>query len=213
MQTLQAKTGREGGGSGFKLEGFGLGWQLGSYGSERVVTHGGGYPGAAAHVSFLPGQRVGVAVVANTGAAAGPFVSEVVAVDVYKRLLGAEAEDILPRLRKRYDEYRASQEKETPAPNPAEGKGLSLAPEQYAGDYENENWGTVRVGFKDGKLTAGIGDLIIEWKSTEADRLQVRGPGLERWREARFEVKDGRVLALVIPWDGKNEVRHTRGTK
>jgi CubicO group peptidase (beta-lactamase class C family) len=210
MQTLQAKAAGGPRGGDLKSEGFGLGWQIGSCKDIRVVLHGGGYPGAAAHISFLPDKRVGVAVVANTGAAAGPFVSEVAALDVYKRLLGVEGEDILPRLKKQYGEYIARRRKDPAAPNPAEGKGLSLEPEKYAGTYENANWGTARVGVKDGKLTAVLGELAMEIKSNGADRMQFRNAWTERWREARFEVKDGRVVAVIARMEGQREVRYAR---
>src|SRR5262249_40504064 len=49
MQTPQSQGEPEG--KIRRLEGFGLGWQLGTYRGRPYATHGGGYVGAAAHIS------------------------------------------------------------------------------------------------------------------------------------------------------------------
>src|SRR6185369_4471301 len=46
--------------------GYGLGWQLGILGADTLVHHFGNYPGAFAHISFMPARHVGVAVFINS---------------------------------------------------------------------------------------------------------------------------------------------------
>jgi CubicO group peptidase (beta-lactamase class C family) len=46
--------------------GYALGWQMGVWQGDTLYHHFGNYPGAFAHVSFMPSQRTGVAVFFNT---------------------------------------------------------------------------------------------------------------------------------------------------
>jgi CubicO group peptidase (beta-lactamase class C family) len=46
---------------------YGLGWQIGSYKQEQVIYHFGGFPGFRSHISFMPDQKLGVAIVVNDG--------------------------------------------------------------------------------------------------------------------------------------------------
>ena len=105
----------------------------------------------------------------------------------------------------------------TTSPNPAVGEGLSLAPEAYVGDYLNEDWGTYRIEFGDGKLQGSLGELGIELGSTGRDRFMI-AYGTE-WRfsgspieadEGRFEITaEGRVSALIVNTaDFDQEVRY-----
>ncbi len=209
MQTLQTQSARKHAHPDLKIDGFGLGWQVGTYKGHRLVSHGGGYTGTAAFVSFLPERKLGVAVLANTDGAAGAFV-ELAALDVYDRLLASSGPDLMPRLHEFAERNRAAANKAPAAgPNPAEGTGLSLPPAAYVGAYESEHWGTFRVAHRDGRLTAAMGDLPLPLKSTGPDRFQI-GIDPRTWRDARFEVAGGRVTAVVVLWNDHGEARFTR---
>jgi CubicO group peptidase (beta-lactamase class C family) len=77
--------------------GYGLGWEISEYRGHKMVGHNGGYVGAAAHISFLPDDQIGVAVFANTDGPAGGWV-DVIAAEVYDRLLEVkDAEDAMAK--------------------------------------------------------------------------------------------------------------------
>jgi CubicO group peptidase (beta-lactamase class C family) len=209
MHALQTKAARNHPHPDMKIEGFGLGWMVGTYKGHRIVSHGGGYTGCAAFISFMPEHKLGVAVLANTDGA-GSALAEVVMMDVYDRLLGNSNPDLMPKLHELAERHRAEAGKAPAAgPNPAEGKGLALSPAAYVGVYESEHWGTFRVAHQDGKLTAKMGDLPIPLKSTGTDRFQI-DVGSQTWRDARFEVADGKVTAVVVIWNDHGEARFTR---
>lgn len=46
---------------------YGIGWQIGDYKQERVIYHFGGFPGYRSHVSFMPDQKLGIAILVNEG--------------------------------------------------------------------------------------------------------------------------------------------------
>ncbi len=209
MHVLQVKAGQKTPIPEFRTDGFGLGWQVGSFKGQRVVSHGGGYAGAAALVSFMPEEKIGVAVLANTSGPAGPFTG-VVATDVYRRLLKIDADDPLPALLANAKRYFERQAAAAPAPGPVGAKELSLAPAKYVGVYESEHWGTLRIEHKEGRLVAAIGDLPVELKSTGIDRLQVRA-GPIPWSEARFEQEGEHVQGVLVELQGFGTLRFVRG--
>ena len=75
--------------------------------------------------------------------------------------------------------------------------------------YENDHWGTIHVELKGDRLATAIGDLPVPLKSTGSDRMQL-GIDPRMWRDARFEVKEGRVAAVVVLWNDHGEARFTR---
>jgi CubicO group peptidase (beta-lactamase class C family) len=193
-----------------KAEGFGLGWVVGTYRGHRMMSHGGGYTGTAAHISFLPERQMGVAVLANTDGPAAALV-ELAALDVYDRLLGiTSGPDLMPKLFERAQNYFKQRQDTPPAPPaPAVGKGLSLPAAEYVATFQNEHWGTLTIKATDGKLEAAHGDLPIPLKSTGTDTFQF-AIDPRTWRNGRFEVKNGKLQAVVLVWNDAGEARFTR---
>ncbi|HEX7153769.1 MAG TPA: serine hydrolase domain-containing protein [Thermoanaerobaculia bacterium] len=71
----------------FTRSGYGFGWYDSKYEGVRMLHHFGGYEGWRAHVSFLPEQKHGVAIVTNTGGP-GAQLRDVLAAYAYDVLLG-----------------------------------------------------------------------------------------------------------------------------
>jgi CubicO group peptidase (beta-lactamase class C family) len=189
--------------------GYGLGWQIGELRGRKIVQHNGGYSGAAAHVSFLPEQGFGVAVVANTDGPAGGWV-DIIASEVYDRLLDVQTEeDVMAKFKRAVDEARQHQPPPISAgENPAKASGgLSAAPDKYVGTYVHPTLGQAAVEFADGKLRLALGDIRPELISTGADKFKtsVRGAAV---REGAFEVAaGGEVTALHLTLDDNEEAR------
>ncbi len=89
----------------YERDGYGLGWFLGSYRGHPVVHHFGGYTGARCHVSFIPGQNIGVAAVLNSSGP-GTGLIDIVASEAYDRLLNLSAEDHLGEFAKKVEQAR-----------------------------------------------------------------------------------------------------------
>ena len=73
---------------GVQMLGYGLGWNVGHFKGDTIYVHGGGFPGFATHVSFIPQRRLGVVVMANSGDL-GSAAVELVAQGIYDVLSGS----------------------------------------------------------------------------------------------------------------------------
>jgi len=190
-------------------DGFALGWQRGSYRGHLELRHGGGYTGSASYVCFLPELGLGLAVLATGGAGAGGLC-QLVSRDVHERLLADDAVvDELPRLleraraaRKADDQRRAA---EAAAAKAAPQLSLPLA--SYAGTYRNEWFGTLTVEVRGAALAGHLGELPLELSTPAPDALRLGGQGVPD-SEGRFELADGKVVAVELDLDGP--VRFTR---
>ena len=186
---------REPSGAIRRLDGFGLGWMLGTYRGRPYVTHGGGYIGTAAHFSFLPEEGIGIVVLANASPS-GQALCDVVSIDIYDRLLGEDGhEDLLPDYIERVAGQRA-------APGAAarvalSGDELSLEPRAYAGRYADPHWGDLTLVAKDGELSARIGDLQLRLVSVGEDRFRASSRGSGEF-DGRFVVESGAVVRVSL---------------
>ncbi|MFT5048853.1 MAG: CubicO group peptidase (beta-lactamase class C family) [Chlamydiales bacterium] len=178
--------------------GFGMGWMLGSYRDHPYVTHGGGYVGTAAHLSFLPEEGLGVVVLAN-GSPSGTLFCDLVSGDIYDRLLGEEGhEDMLPRMVERL------KQRTTPEPAPdnlVAANQLSVDPRIYAGVYSNEHWGEITFSLGDGELSARFGQLAMTLEADGRDRFLARTSAGDEYNGI-LVVEDERVLQVVLDDDG-----------
>lgn len=201
-QQVTDPQGTEGPG-GFRDAGYTLGWFCGDYRGRRIVQHGGGYIGARAFVSFMPDENIAVAAVANE-AAPNPIFVEMVAADAYDKLLGEKPRDDMPQAREIAKRTRERAKARTPVSfEPLKtGAGLSLAAEDYAGQYQNDAFGTVIVELKDGQLQARLGDLKIHWgAATDVDRFRAQVSS-ENVVAGKFEIQDGHVMSMFLPVSG-----------
>jgi CubicO group peptidase (beta-lactamase class C family) len=160
--------------------GYGFGWYVSTYDGIAMLEHSGGYPGWRAHVSFLPKKRIGVAIVSNNSGLGG-FLPDVLAAQIYDRLLGKPAsmtaQDIHKRLDGVWQQMTAEREMRSKRP-----PTLLKPIEVYAGTYENPS----------------LGELLIE---RSGDRLVARYGPLHSVIEQFTEPDSGRVE--MVPDDGE----------
>jgi len=181
------------------LDGFGLGWMLGTYRGRPFVTHGGGYVGTAAHLSFLPEEGLGVVVLAN-GSPSGSLFGDLVSMDIYDRLLGEDgAEDMLPAF---IDRIARVEPNERQPDDLVASNQLTLEPADYAGLYSNEHWGDLTLSLGDGNLTATIGQLSLAMQASGQDRFVGRTSAGGEYA-GTFILEKGRVARVVLAGDGE----------
>ncbi len=183
-----------------RMEGYGLAWQRGTFRGRPYLTHGGGYIGAAAHVSFLPEHDLGVVVLCNTHGVANGLI-DIVTIDIYDRLLGETGhEDLLPRYKERVVMMRQRQKESQPtSANPAFAEeGLSREAGDYIGIYAHPDWGSVEFRLADGALVADLGDLPLTLNTMWTDEFKAHtetGMGFD----GVFKINDeGRVIAVQL---------------
>ena len=152
--------------------GYGFGWYLATYDGTAMLEHSGGYPGWRAHVSFLPKEKIGVAIIANNSGLGG-FLPDILAAQIYDRLLGKPASMTAHEVHKRLDnvwqQMLAEREKRSKRP-PTLLKPIEL----YAGEYENSAMGKLVIERNGDRLVARYGPLhsLIE-PFTEPDSGRV----------------------------------------
>jgi CubicO group peptidase (beta-lactamase class C family) len=181
---------------GIARHGYGMGWQRGTLDGDTLVHHFGGFPGFAAHVSFMPQHRIGIVAFANGGV--GPQVQGVIT--SYAYALVANKAQAAARYRARLDSLPAlvSQRRSAVAADlerrRARPQVTALPIESYAGRYENPAWGRIDARVKDGTLviTWGLLEGVAEVFDGSKHQLRVElSPG--EGQVVTFTVDGGRV--------------------
>jgi CubicO group peptidase (beta-lactamase class C family) len=130
---------------------YGLGFQSLSYRGDRIVSHGGGWPGWGTLMTLVPDFGIGVAVFTNRSPSE---VTSILTWYVIDRLRGREPIEWRERFRKRREEMIAQMEIDKKArekvqhPNTRPGHDLA----EYAGDYENPAYGVMSIKEQGGTL-------------------------------------------------------------
>jgi CubicO group peptidase (beta-lactamase class C family) len=186
---------------GLRQVGYGLGWQLsmfGGGGGDTLLIHGGGFPGFATHMSFMPQQRIGVAVFSNTGL--GGVVGDNIAFQIYNALTSRPtlSADSLGKLRTLVAARRAAVDKDL-ATRAARRQTLPLPLDAYAGTYVNPLMGRVELRTTPAnKLEArmGVASSAVEAFDAAKHRLRVElfGAGMV----VQMFVSRGRADSLTM---------------
>lgn len=174
---------------------YGLGWYHADYRGDVVIHHYGSYPGAWAHVSWMPDRNIGVVVL---GSENNPFPDSV-AMLAYDTLLGredagatfdAEVQQIagfLGRIPAMIDDFAKK--------FAAESKDSDRTPASYAGTYTNDELGTLvieadgraKIGDRAATLVRVRGDAFYaRWFPLEAPERIVFGDDALTWRGRTF---------------------------
>ena len=189
----------------FDREGWGAGWDIGSYNGEPMVSRFGSYGNTRSHLSFLPNRRVG-AVVMSTG---GPSVlTDVIAAYAYDLEAGRTyaRDSAMARLsalkewmagavraRAKQDSIRAARQLQ-PVKHPLT---------DFAGTYEAPGYGRVVFAERKGKLNYRWGALYGPVEIFDASKDQMR---IEL-------VGTGNVVSFFFPQTGQASSLELQGVK
>lgn len=181
--------------------GYGLGWQVGRYGDDVLIHHFGNFSGSRAHVSFMPGRRLGVAVMVNEDAFAGDLADLVAnyAYDWFAGLPDIEAvydarlDALIVERDRRRTGIAGAMEARVKRP-----RTLSLPNAAYVGDYVNPAYGTLTIREVDERLSVAIGvqqapaEYLTEAEGLRVELTPFRGEGVVFKLDA-----DGRPASLT----------------
>jgi CubicO group peptidase (beta-lactamase class C family) len=185
----------------FARAAYGLGWYSGDYQGETLYHSFGGYTGARAHVSFMPGRDIGVAVMTNDDGAGNPFVDVAAAYAYDWYLLGPEA------ARQRADEMLARIEAQ------AARRAAALAADRatrakrswlltqplraYSGRYCNADMGTIAVSPEGERMRVRMGNLsALAEPFTKPDAVRLELIPLEG-QPVQFALAGGKAASLT----------------
>lgn len=167
---LQVAQGREV--LGYLRHGYSLAFDLARLHGQQILTRLGNFRGASSHLSFMPAQGLGVALLSNGDAVAG-MAGEQLAQSIYRCLLGdatAERQTLADGLKP----ILQAQARLRAAPLPAPASQWPLPPEALAGRYRDEQLGELELVWNGKALRAHWGVLDSELSLRFPDRLQWR---------------------------------------
>jgi CubicO group peptidase (beta-lactamase class C family) len=191
--------------AGMKRDGYGLGWDLGTFVGQRFVSRSGGYAGCRAIVLFLPESGLGVTVLTNGDAAANAHNAAILAqaIDLWHGGAGAAG-----RGQERIADYQRAAAAEVarmdrPHARAAEARPLDAASwSAAAGRYLNPRLGSAEVGRSGGELTLrfGVSKGRLAWLGGDEFLATIEpDPSPELLRFERGP--GGRPVAFVIDGD------------
>lgn len=187
----------------FDREGWGAGWDLGSYEGEAMVSRFGGYDSIHSHLSFLPGRRVGVVAMVNGGR--GAELAGLVATLVYDLEAGkagalARAEERLEQLRAKVSEDRQKVGERAVLVAARQKQPLSRPLSDFIGSYYTPFYGELVLTRVDGQFVYRWGALSgpVEIYDAGKDQLRIEVGGSGSIVDFRF---DGHGPASAITID------------
>jgi len=180
--------------------GWGLGWDLGAYGDDALISRFGSYAGFRSHLSFMPERGLGVVVQVNDGML-GAFLADAIANSIYDLLLGRgeEARASVERAQAMVAGGRRqlAGELEKRARRP---QVMPLPFESYVGVYTNEAWGSLDWRLVDGRLCVAIGVARSCAEVFDGQRHQLRVELTGSGQVMTFAVEGDAVRAVT--YDG-----------
>ena len=161
----------------FDRDGWGSGWDVGTYQGERMVSRFGGYHTTRSHLSFLPQRRIGVVALSTGGG--GSTLTDIVAALAYD--LEAGRPDARERADQRVNQVRdqlgsgrqgIAREDSVRASRQRQSLGRPLT--DFAGTYSEESYGDVVFTLRDGVLHYRWGALYGPAEIYDAAKAQFR---------------------------------------
>jgi CubicO group peptidase (beta-lactamase class C family) len=160
----------------FDREGWGAGWDIGSYDGEPMVSRFGGYHTTRSHLSFLPRRRIGAVVMATGGLGA---ITDVIAAFAYDLEAGradahARAAQRMEELRGRLASGLASIATQDSARAARQRMPLGRPLTDLAGGYEEPSFGRITFTVQDGGLAYRWGAVYGRAEILDASKAQLR---------------------------------------
>jgi CubicO group peptidase (beta-lactamase class C family) len=184
---------------GVQMVGYSLGWNVGTYKGDTIYTHGGGFPGFATQMSFMPQRRVGIVTMANTGDLGGAL-AELVAQTVYDILSGGAvaSADSLARLRTIVETQRSNIKADLER-RAARPQSMPLPFTAYAGRYESAAMGTLELSVNaQGKLDARAGLMTSAVEVYDGEKHQLRVELFGSGAVLTMQVEGSRVTGAAL---------------
>ena len=158
----------------FHHYGWGLGWDIAKYDGDIILQRFGDFSGFRSHLSFMPERHIGVAVLANGGAASSSL-TDLVATYIYDRFLGK------PDLSQRYPQLLTSQVEQIRnainkdlATRRARPQATPLPLAAFVGSYENAAYGRMTWIMNNGLLKIRMGVARGDVEVYDGAKYQMR---------------------------------------
>ncbi len=178
----------------FDREGWGAGWDIGTYEGERMVSRFGSYGNTRSHLSFLPNRRIGEVVMSTGGISA---LTDIIAAFAYDLEAGRpdareRADSRLNMLRTQFANLKAGAVRSDSIREERQRVPLKHALADFAGTYENPAYGRMVFTVAGGKLQYKWGALYgpVEIFDATKDKMRIEIVG------------SGNVVRFIFPAAG-----------
>ncbi len=135
---------------------YGMGWFLSDFNGKKMVEHGGAIDGMRSAVAMIPEEKLGVVILSNMNQTG---LNLALAQRIFDSYMGAKERDwsgdILKAIKTQEAAGKAAQEKMIAERAKDTKPSFDLA--KYAGDYQDEMYGDVKVKLENGKLQITYG--------------------------------------------------------
>ncbi|HEX4612837.1 MAG TPA: serine hydrolase [Urbifossiella sp.] len=175
--------------------GYGLGWVVCDHRGKRVVAHGGMIDGFRVQITFLPDEKLGIAVLNNLHETRMNQAVTNSLIDLSCGLSGRDWNGFFRKISAdAAAEKRASLATRDKARNP--DRPMSYALNRYAGVYEDAAYGPATVTAADGRLVLAWSNFRCPLEHYDGDKFRIT-EGYHADRLVEFAVNPARgVVAL-----------------
>lgn len=180
---------------------YGMGMFVGTYRGHEFAQHGGNMPGAAAVVTFVPRERIGVVVLTNRS---GARLRDGLPWEIIDRILALPGAGLVTRyadLERKMFAGQAAAKKEG-ASDRRTGTQPAHALDEYAGRYVAPGYGALDITLEDGALHLayhGFKTRLAHWHYEVFRAPEDRTSELNAAR-VKFETDlEGEVGAVAVP--------------
>jgi CubicO group peptidase (beta-lactamase class C family) len=187
----------------FGYDHYGMGLFVSTYRGHEFAEHGGNMPGAAATVTFLPREKIGIVVLTNRS---GARLRDGLPWEIVDRLLGLPSSQMVEKYAELERKSFAGEEaaKTAGVSDRKPGTRPSHAIEEYAGRYSGPGYGPLDVTLRDGALHLtynGFTARLDHWHYDVFQTPQDRTAILDAAR-VKFETDlEGEVSGVAVPMD------------
>ncbi|UNI15924.1 hypothetical protein JDV02_002408 [Purpureocillium takamizusanense] len=198
---------------------YALGWGVSSFRGKRMISHSGGITGFASKLQFLPDQKWGIAILANSDLG-GALANEAIIMRMINDFLqvpASERQDVMPLLDRKLDgmvqEYLSV--RKTLYPDiPKRPLPLALPLSEYAGSYYNPGYRHIEFKVVKPRKGVPVADGTVQVLHADVRRLlditldleHVSGEYFIAWTDTETSnilIKSGLRAEFVIGGDGK----------
>jgi CubicO group peptidase (beta-lactamase class C family) len=182
---------------------YGLGWFIDTYRGHQRVQHGGNIDGFSALVSLYPNDGLGFVVLTNKNGTPFPGLVVQTAAD---RILGLEPVDWIGDAAKRQAEgqkaEKAAEQKKATRRRPGTTPSHKL--EEYAGDYFNPGYGSVKVELKGNALQFTYNAITTPLEHWHYDTFSGGKADDQTFQDMKLTFRtdvNGNVAAVAAPFE------------
>lgn len=127
----------------YHRSGYSLGWDIGEYQNDKILTRFGGFAGISFHISFMPEKKIGIIAFSNDNRAY--LLPHLMANYAYNIINALPADSIFQIEKLKFDQSFKN-ENETLYPKDSQVLGASNNNDRLVGTYHNTgNWPTISI--------------------------------------------------------------------